>query len=338
MRWKSHVIFLSNLQLNCYFKIKSLCFSWDYGYACQVSSVNCTSLHDCEVMSVTGKHEYGKSNHDVVYFYSNDKDFICFPKNLEVFFKNLDKISFSSTNISAITNSDLQPFGNRLKVLYFYYNKVEVIPADLFVNTRNLEEIYLQDNQIKHVEKGAFDKLHNLSTLYFKNNPCNSGVATNRSDVLNLVIQIESKCTHDEAFQNYKDQLTTTASTTERYFADELSICNRKMSNQELEIEKLKAELEAEKEKNSIINSENEKCQQENYKNINFERKFSDFLLEVDAKNTAVILELASKTKSSCDGQNLELKNLGETLLQKFVELEAKLATTDAKLNVLNGK
>lgn len=129
---------------------------------------------------------------------TNEKNLNCFPKNLEKFFKNLDSIHFNEVDFSSLKKSDLQPLGSQLKAFFFYDNKLKVIPADLFEYARNLEYINIKSNQIRGVEKGTFDQLHQLTELNFNNNPCYSGAAANRADVLTLVKQIESKCTDME--------------------------------------------------------------------------------------------------------------------------------------------
>lgn len=180
------------------------------GYTCRVQSFRQSSSDDCVVTRVTGQHDYGKSNADVLHLNTYNKAFKCFPKNLETFFINLDNIYFAKPQFSTLQRSDLQPFGSKLRKFWFFNTHLEVIPADLFEDTRNLEHIYLGENSIEYVGRGTFNKLHKLTALHFPNNPCHSGGIDSRAAVLNLIRKIENKCTDEGAFLRYKNHFTTT--------------------------------------------------------------------------------------------------------------------------------
>ena len=273
------------------------------------------------VTSVTGQHLNGMSNSEVLLFSTEHKGFKCFPKNLEKFFKNLNKINFYFENISMLSRSDLESLGSQLNMFIFYQTPIEVIPVDLFEDTINLDHINLIDNNIKHVERGAFNNLLKLKTLQFDNNPCHSGRAqASRADVFNLIAQIESKCIDEEAFFKYKNQFTTatevsTTMTTVRNFFNELSTCNKEKSDLKQEIEALNAQK------------------------INWQKL-------IEAKD-AKIIEMqfdTQKTKNDLNALNesllKKLNVIAETLnivktsnVAKFNLIDAKLAAIEFKLD-----
>lgn len=188
-------------------------------------SIKTSSNQDHEVKVVTGTHLFGYSNDDVTYFLGHEKSINFFPKNLEFFFRNLRKIAIYPSNITTIEKTNLQPF-SQLNFLYIPRSNLQVIRSDLFEFNLNLEEVYLYENNIKYVEKGAFDKLSKLRYLHFYGNPCFSGLAQNRYDVLTLINHIQSEC--NNKWVQIQETTTKTPSTTVGF---------------EQEIEKLLAEI-----------------------------------------------------------------------------------------------
>lgn len=164
---------------------------------CFVQSLKISSSNDRELTRVTGVHLPGKTNEDVVLFFSNGKTFNHFPKSINKFFKNVDNIFIKSANITELSKSDLQPFGTQLKAFGFENNILEVIESDLFDENPNLEWIFLENDKIKIVEKGAFDKLEKLTTLGFNNNPCHTGYRSTREGVVELIAAIERNCSEN---------------------------------------------------------------------------------------------------------------------------------------------
>ena len=128
-----------------FFKILFYSLNSD-GYTCYVRSFKKPSTDDVFVRRVTGQHLNGLKNFDIKSFYSSSNFFTSFPKNLDKFFKNLNAIFIQDSSISTLTRNDLQPFGSKLKHFVFIHNPIEVIPADLFEDTKNLEYINLKDN------------------------------------------------------------------------------------------------------------------------------------------------------------------------------------------------
>lgn len=163
-----------------------------------------------------------------------------FPKNLKKFYKNLNFVYISKADVPVLTRSDMQSCGDKLKRFFMISGKLKAIEASAFELNPNLEQIWLQGNQINHVGKGAFDKLGKLAVLRFNNNPCHSGAAQKRNGLVNLIEQIEGNC---------KDTSQDTSSS---------QIEPSTFSQQDDEVEKLKAELKKLTEEISRLKSENQ--------------------------------------------------------------------------------
>lgn len=239
--------------------------SWSvHGYSCLVKSITIESDHDRSITKVTGTHASGKTIDDILMFHSDGKPFNYFPQDIKLFFKNLNQISVQSSNIAIISKDDLKPFGSQLKNVYFQSNKIEAIEADMFELSPNLEIIYLTSNKIKYIGNGAFSSLNKLKLLSLSENPCYSGVSSDRSTIIRTIPQIESQCKDLQALertQNLKfiQNPTTTEMPTTTTNGLIIEIDNLKTNNENLkaenekfkkQISELLLEVEAEKQKN----------------------------------------------------------------------------------------
>lgn len=173
-----------------------------YGYTSSPRMSGVTSFENPEVTDIVGDHKEGRTDDDVQFFASFGTGFRSIPLKLTDFYKNLEGISITISQIKKITKNDLTQFGNKLTRFYFRQNEhFEVIEADLFEGTPNLARISFYYGKIKYVEKGAFDKLTKLEYLSFEHNPCISEVAETREEVLALIPKIEANC--NEIPKNY---------------------------------------------------------------------------------------------------------------------------------------
>lgn len=181
---------MESVELFCDFREDEL------GYKCESKGVAITSRNDRTIHSIIGEHLNGKTNEDVKFFRNYKVIMNYFPLNLTNGFKNLEVVQVNYSDLKRITSSDLEQFGEKLKILWIGNNIVEVIEADLFKYTPNIESIGLSPQKIKHVDDGAFTKLNKLHSLWFSKNPC--GVRTNvendRMSVLTLITRIEMEC------------------------------------------------------------------------------------------------------------------------------------------------
>lgn len=174
------------------------------GYCCDVqNSELITSKTDREISEVRGQHLSGRNNDDVKFFYSDNKKVNFFPRGLTKFFKNIETFQIADGKLQEITKEDLKEFGEKLKILLVYRNKIEVIEGDLFEFNKNLERIEIDLNKIIHIDSGTFDKLEKLHTIDFGPNPCvpsdkNDDIRNNRPKVLELIRDVEKSCQNSE--------------------------------------------------------------------------------------------------------------------------------------------
>lgn len=235
----------------------------------------------------------------------------CFPRNLEKFFINFDKIHIELENISTLTRSDLQSLGNKLKRFWFESNNLEVIPADLFEDTRNLVSINFGNNKIKYVGRGAFDNLPKLKELSFYGNPIHDGYAPNHASVLKLIRHIDEKM----------------------LIVNELNACNQIKSDQGIEIEKLKAEKVEWQKSNKAQGAKIDELQLEieaKKFNNNLSKNLLKIFNEMEAKLSMMDSKLDAKLKS------VETKL--DSMDLKIDSNKADFTSIDATCNALNHK
>lgn len=164
-----------------------------YGYTCNVKNLQIVSAENRKISDIKGGHWFGFSNDQVKQIYINRKTVIFFPRHLEKFFKNLETIVIYSSSLTEITAEDLKPHG-KLENFWLNGNQIDNIHENLFKANKNLKSIDLNLNKIIQVDSGAFSGL-TLKSLYFKSNPCYSGeVKNNPVQVVELIKEIERKC------------------------------------------------------------------------------------------------------------------------------------------------
>lgn len=277
------------------------------------------SSEDREVTKVTGTHEQGKTNSDVDTIYSDKNSLNFFPRNLEKFFNNLKTVYITASNISTLTKDDLQSLGGQLeKLLLFHNGKLEVLVADVFDYSPNLKQIDLIFNAIKYVERGTFGKLQKLTYLRFYANTCHNSDSFN--DVVNLIADIERKCTNVEALERYKKIISSTTEEhgSERH-SDELNNknikfseeCQQKFNEYEAKIAKLNTEIDN-------VKAENRKLQLKAEKEENIMNRISQMEASLKAELKDSKIELSS---------NLE---------EKFVFINASCSVFDHKLDLFS--
>lgn len=279
------------------------------------------------VTSVTGVHESGKSNMDVLHFDSQNKIFNYFPQNLNNFFGNINHILIYSANISTLTKKDLQQFGSKLQKFWFYKNQLEVLEADLFEDTPNIEWIYLDENKLKFVERGTFVKLQKLSQFYCRKNPCHNGGASTRSSVISLTEQIENNCQDKQVYERYNNQnsVTTTTTTTEKI-----------KSVDELKIEELTAQIDALKQQHQTeiikLNAEKEKLKVNYQAEVDNLKKELNNIKNCDARNDEIMQKL-NKMDAKIDAK---LDSTKDSMAENFISINATCFALQHKIEVLS--
>lgn len=283
---------------------------------------------------MTGAHENGKTNDDVIIFWSYGPVFNFFPQNIIKIFKNTQKILLQSANLASVTKYDLQPFGNKLTHLWIGANNIEVIVSDLFEFTPNLELVQISSLKIKYVGSGAFDNLKKLTILNAGANPCHSGYASDRASVVALIANFESKCQDLQALERLRkiNPTTTeapTTTTTIRNLAEEVrNELNAEIAKSKAENEKLQLEVEK-------LRQENEKCTK-----IDVEVKF----MEMNENLLRKFKDLENKLEAKFDSSDAKIKSYFDTKFsstedacnEQFSSINATCTLVDYKMDILS--
>jgi hypothetical protein len=97
-----------------------------------------------------------------------------------------------------------------LQVVYLQYNKLKIIPSDLFKYNPNLNTIGLDKNKIEHVGKRFFDilNLKKLKTLAMNNNTCTHfpWIHNGEADLFKkLRVELLNKCKPTRGMNKYDE-------------------------------------------------------------------------------------------------------------------------------------
>lgn len=180
-------------------------------YTCFAKNFEITSKDDQTITEVSGVHLEGKSNADVKAFGVKDTTIKFFPKDLAKYFPKLEIVDIENSELSEITKSDLEQFGENLRTLFLAENDIENIDQNTFQSNPQLNSINLDGNHIKYVDSGAFTKLKNLVALQFENNVCFSKSIRDVAEKTSIVgRKIEKECTKNNEkniVRNMHDQL-----------------------------------------------------------------------------------------------------------------------------------
>jgi Leucine rich repeat len=165
--------------------------------------------------NVIGDHRSEKSSADVkqIYFghgYPCGLTFV--PQDIHKHFPNIIGIGFNvNCNIQSLTGNELKDYVN-LEWFTIRNNSLDKIPASLFQNNPNLKYIDFSGNKISKVGSNLLTGLEQLTTTYFNGNVCiNKYVHNNRTGVLEVIEELEQKCSYPEdpncATTNMSDRL-----------------------------------------------------------------------------------------------------------------------------------
>lgn len=159
--------------------------------------------------SVYGAHEEGKTDDSVQSFTMANSELHYIPEHLSRVFKNLLKLSFTSTHFKSLNARDLKPFP-QLKVLNVISGKIKTLDGDLFKHTPNMVGIDFDSNEIAYIGSGFLNGLTNLDALSMRYNQCVDLEASTIEEVLLVAPKLNNLC-----IRGMSETLpTTTAETT----------------------------------------------------------------------------------------------------------------------------
>lgn len=161
---------------------------------CIAIDLNITSL-DQIATSLNGQTE---SHIDVVGFLVQRQTLKFFPKGIEKFLPNLERINIYKSQMQSIRNLDLKPFTN-LTELYLDDNDIEVIPDDLFAYNPELEVISFSNNtRLRAVGKNVIQVGTKMRAVYFRNAGCANVFETWQPMLTYVRTKVENNCSNAE--------------------------------------------------------------------------------------------------------------------------------------------
>lgn len=157
----------TDVTINCDFKNAGGWHVLDEIYACEVSDITDITQPDAIITAITGDHQDGKTNLDVLGFRVKNKKVLYFPKYLNKFFPNLIAISILSSNLKDIKQSDISPFP-QLRYLNLFQNQLTRVGDNLFEINLELEVIGLHYNKIESVNPKVIQRLKKLKFFWLE--------------------------------------------------------------------------------------------------------------------------------------------------------------------------
>lgn len=138
------------------------------GHICTARSFNITS-RNITVIRVSGDYFNGVDNGNVMnlIIYKQNCQFI--PEGISNFFKNLEILTISRSNLMALRFTDFLGLQN-LRKIFIVGNQISSIDGQTFKSIPNLEVLDLSSNKIKSIPFEAFSLAQNLKILTLSNN------------------------------------------------------------------------------------------------------------------------------------------------------------------------
>lgn len=124
-----------------------------------------------------------------------------FPRDLKLFFNNINMIMVTSSGLKEIHQTDLSPF-EKLRNLDLSNNALKVIEENLFEFNIRLESILLNNNKINFVHPNVFDDLRGLSYIGFQNNECYDSNSSGATNIKSEIEVLKEKCGEPEKNEN----------------------------------------------------------------------------------------------------------------------------------------
>lgn len=152
-------------------------------YTCTARVISVGEPYD--VTYVSDNHLEGQ-DHSTVRGLVFNQTLIFTPRNIHVFFENLEVYISRNTGLPDLTGATLTGLSN-LRLLDFGGNNIKTIENDLFIANPFVEIIYFDLNPIRHVASEVFDNLNELHTLNMNDTTCISDFADNDKSKIDIL-------------------------------------------------------------------------------------------------------------------------------------------------------
>jgi Leucine-rich repeat (LRR) protein len=190
---------ISRMELDCTFSFLDL-ESSKRNYTCKPNKKTVITQPDSNIRAITGVHEQGKTNTDVLFvlFLYNIVEYV--PRGISLFFPNLVTLHINKCDLKQITREDLIGLES-LQELRMMNNPLTTLPDDLFINMPKLKRISFKSNKLEYLSSKLLQPIlrNGLEVVDFQENTridsifC-PGVKRNVKSVEELMQIIDSQC------------------------------------------------------------------------------------------------------------------------------------------------
>ena len=145
-------------------EFRSLPFSnGDYYYSCLITKQN---INENVPVKITGNHQFGNSNKNVVNVWINNCTVTKMPKGITNIFPNMKVLEIRNSKLASIDKNDLAEYKS-LEKFCCIENPISYLPSDLFDGFDNLEWIEFYGNSIQIIEPNILNGLNRLKYVEF---------------------------------------------------------------------------------------------------------------------------------------------------------------------------
>lgn len=176
-----------SLKVTCNYRVVAWSFIEDH-YQCHISELRVVS-QDEVVDSIQGEHLPGNADDDVKSITIDNQVCMFMPQKFDSFFRNIEGIQISTSNLESISQADLKPFPN-LKQLVLNSNEIVELSADLFEFNPKLIFLDFSNNNILFIPENIFSPIENLESVDFTDNGC----IDSRAEIQEIVREIVANC------------------------------------------------------------------------------------------------------------------------------------------------
>lgn len=180
-----------SLNVTCDYRTASWGFIDDH-YQCHINELRVES-QDEVIDAIHGEHLPEKSAADVKSIHIDEQYCMFMPKNFDSFFKNIEGIRISTSNLESITQADLKVFPN-LKQLVLSNNVIIELSADLFEHNQELTFLDFANNNILLIAENIFTPIENLESIDLTDNICITKAGHTEADIEEVVREIIANC------------------------------------------------------------------------------------------------------------------------------------------------
>lgn len=142
---------------------------------------------------VRGVHEVDMENGKVEGLYFEGQSVAQIPRDISEIFPNIKALQFYDSGLLSISADDLMQFPGLL-VWSSYYNQLETLESDLFVNNQNIQQIEFSNENLQHVGEDLFSNLSNLQSAKFQHCNCVNEIAESQQEISNLNFRLSLMC------------------------------------------------------------------------------------------------------------------------------------------------